>query len=71
MLKKVGLFGYNNNASFRLTDIKKIMVRKLKYKVVGCKTNRIVHHSYNKKNAEKWVKRYGRNQCYRIKKLKR
>ena len=45
------------------------MVRRLKYRVVSCKTNRTVHHSYTKENANNWVREYGNDQCYRIKKI--
>jgi len=45
------------------------MVRHLKYKIVDS-NNHIVHHSYNKKNANKWIKEFGnKNEIYRIEKL--
>lgn len=47
------------------------MVRRLKYKVVNPDTNRTMHHSYNKKNAEEWVDNNIRNRRYRIKKINR
>jgi len=45
------------------------MVRRLKYKIVDA-DNHIVHHSYNKKKANKWIKEIGnKNETYHIEKL--
>ena len=45
------------------------MVRKLKYKIVDGR-NHIVHHSYNKRNAEKWISKLGKKTSnYSIKKI--
>ena len=45
------------------------MVRHLKHKIVD-KFNNIVHHSYSKQKAEKWIKDFGKvNDIYHIKKL--
>jgi hypothetical protein len=47
------------------------MVKRLKYKIINPRTGRTVHHSFNKKNAEKWVKNYGKQRTYSIKKIKK
>ena len=47
-----------------------LMVRKLKYKIVDGR-NHIVHHSYNKRNAENWIRLFGKKSSnYFIKKIK-
>lgn len=47
------------------------MVRRLKYKIVDGR-NHTVHHSYNKQNAKKWLRDFGREtSSYRIKKLRK
>lgn len=45
------------------------MVKRLKYKIINPKTKRIMHHSYNKKNAQEWVNKYCKIKPYRIKKI--
>ena len=47
------------------------MVKRLKYKIINPETNRTMHHSYNKKNAQEWVDNYRKNKPYRIKKINR
>jgi|GEM_PF-5740586 len=45
------------------------MARRLKYKVVNPDTGRTMHHSYNKKNANDWVKENRKDKSYRIRKI--
>jgi hypothetical protein len=44
------------------------MVKKLKYKITD-ERDQIVHYSYNKRNAEKWKRDFGKKKNLRIKKL--
>ena len=46
-----------------------MMVNRLKYKIVDGR-NHVVHHSYNKQNAKKWIKDFGREtSTYYIKRI--
>jgi hypothetical protein len=47
------------------------MVKRLKYKIVDGR-NHVVHHSYNKGNAKKWIRDFGKETSnYNIKKIKK
>ncbi len=41
------------------------MARSLKYKIIDS-SGRVVHHSFNKRNAENWIRVFGRGRKYRI-----
>ena len=45
------------------------MPRRLKYKIINPDSGRTMHHSFNKKNADDWVKENRKNKPYRIKKI--
>ena len=45
------------------------IVKHLKYKIVD-KSNNIIHYSYNKQKAERWIKNFGKkDDIYSIEKL--
>ena len=45
------------------------MPKRLKYKIVD-KRGGIVHHSFNKRNAEKWVRNFGKTRSVEIKRIR-
>ena len=45
------------------------MARRLKYKVIDSR-GRVVHHSFNKRNAQRWVRDYGKTKGLGIKRIR-
>ena len=45
------------------------MAKRLKYRIID-KRGQVVHHSFNKRNAEKWVRGFDKKKVLKIRKIK-
>lgn len=45
------------------------MPKRLKYKIVD-KHGSIIHHSFNKRNAETWIRNFGKTKSVEIKRIR-
>ena len=60
---------FKNYEMERVSEEEQFLPKRLKYKIVD-KRGSIIHHSFNKRNAEKWVRDFGKTKSVKIKRIR-